>query len=184
GVVAGTPEFMSPEQAVGAPVDARSDLFSLGVVLYAACSGASPFRGEAPFLTLQRVRDEEAVPLEQVDPSLPEWFCAVIHRLLRKDPADRIPSAVELAGLLERSRSAATLTLPGASLRTSTVGPRPRGFRPWWAAALVALLLLAALGVPRYLGRPRADPPEPDRPSPTGFVIAGQPHTYRQLGEA
>src|SRR5262249_47918172 len=79
GVVAGTPEFMSPEQATGAAVDARSDLFSLGAVLYAACTGASPFRGESPFLTLERVRDQEAVPLGQVDSSLPEWFCAVIH---------------------------------------------------------------------------------------------------------
>jgi hypothetical protein len=184
GVVAGTPEFMSPEQATGAAVDARSDLFSLGAVLYAAFTGASPFRGESPFLTLQRVRDQEAVPLGQVDPSLPEWFCAVIDRLLKKDPADRIPSAVELAELLERSRSAATLTLPGATLQTAAVGLSPRGFRPWWAAALVGLLLLAALGVPRYLGRPREDPPEPDRPPRTGFVIAGQPHTYRHLREA
>jgi Protein kinase domain len=184
GVVAGTPEFMSPEQATGAAVDARSDLFSLGAVLYAACTGASPFRGESPLLTLQRVRDREAVPLGQVDPSLPEWFCAVVHRLLRKDPADRIPSAVEVAESLERSRSAATLSPPGATIRKAAVGPSPRGIGHWWAAALVGLLFLAALGVPRYLSRPREGPPEPDRSSPTGFVIAGQPHNYRELGEA
>jgi serine/threonine-protein kinase len=184
GVVAGTPEFMSPEQATAAAVDARSDLFSLGAVLYAACTGASPFRADSPFVTLQRVRDREAVPLGQVDASLPEWFCTVIHCLLRKDPADRIPSAVELAERLEHSRSAATLTLPGVTLRTAAVGPSPRRFRPWWAAALVGLLLLAALGVAWYLSRPRGGPPEPQRPSPTGFVIAGQPHRYRQLGEA
>jgi hypothetical protein len=184
GVVAGTPEFMSPEQATGAAVDARSDLFSLGAVLYAACTGASPFRAESPFLTLQRVHDEEAVPLGQADPSLPEWFCAVIHRLLRKEPAERIPSALELAELLEHSRLPETLTLPRAALRAAAVGPSPRRFRPWWAAALVGLVLLAALGVPWYLRRPREDPPEPDRLSPTDFVVAGQPHTYRQLAEA
>jgi serine/threonine protein kinase len=190
GVVAGTPEFMSPEQAAGAAVDARSDLFSLGAVLYASCTGGPPFRGESPLATLQRVRDQEAVPLGQVDPSLPEWFCAVVHRLLRKDPADRIPSAVELADLLEGSRSAATFTPPGATLRTAAGRPGPRGFLPWRAAAVVGLLLLAVPGVPWYLNRPREDPPEsdrpsePDRPSPTGFVIAGQPQSYRQLGEA
>jgi serine/threonine protein kinase len=190
GVVAGTPEFMSPEQAAGSAVDARSDLFSLGAVLHAACTGDSPFRDESPWLTLQRVRDREAVPLGQADPSLPEWFCAVIHRLLRKDPADRIPSAVELAELLEGSRSAATLPLPGATPRPAAGGPGPRGFRPRRAAALVGLLLLAAAGATWYLNRPREDPPqpdrpsEPDRPSPAGFVLAGQPHGYRQLGEA
>src|SRR5262249_24043534 len=151
------------------------DLFSLGAVLYAACTGASPFRAESPFLTLQRVHNQEAVPLGQVDPGLPEGFCAVIHRLLRKDPADRVASAVELAELLERCRPAATLTLRGATLRTATVGASRRGFRPWWAAALVGSLVLAALGVPWFLSRPREGPPEPGRPSPTGFVIAGQP---------
>src|SRR5262249_39356307 len=132
GVVAGTPEFMSPEQAAGSAVDARSDLFSLGAVLYAACTGASPFRGESPFLTLERVRRAEAAALGQLDPNLPDWFCAVVQRLLKKGPADRIQSAAELAELLERPRSAATLIVPPDTVRTA-VGSSPRKrARLWW----------------------------------------------------
>ncbi|HVK18670.1 MAG TPA: serine/threonine-protein kinase, partial [Fimbriiglobus sp.] len=63
GMIAGTPDFMSPEQASGAGVDARSDLFSLGAVLYTACTGSPPFRGESPLCTLERVRWEAPAPL-------------------------------------------------------------------------------------------------------------------------
>src|SRR5262249_41560149 len=157
-----------------------ADLFSLGVVLYAACAGASPFRAETPFLTLDRVRRAEPAPLGQLDPSLPDWFCTAVQRLLRKDPADRIPSAAELAELLERPRSAATLTVPGDTVRTAAPGPSPPRFRRWWAAALVGPLVLAALGLPRYLRQPKEDFPPPDRPPPTGFVLGGNPPGYHQ----
>jgi serine/threonine-protein kinase len=109
GMVLGTPEFMSPEQATSGPggrvVDARSDLFSLGVVLHAMCSGASPFRGETLLLTLERVRRDQADTLSRLDPDLPDWFCAVVARLLRKDPAEpRIASAAECR-ILERTHA-------------------------------------------------------------------------------
>ncbi len=181
GTVAGTPEFMSPEQAAGAAVDARSDLFSLGVALYAACAGASPFRGESPLLTLERVRRDEATPLDQIDPSLPGWFCSVVRGLLMKDPADRIRSAAELAELLERPAFAPTVVAPRAAVPAPANGPSPRPRRRlWWAAVIAGPLLAAAVS----LRRPQVDPPAPGDPPRTGFVIAGQAPTYGRLPEA
>src|SRR5262245_11703697 len=89
GVVAGTPEYMAPEQARGEPIDASADLFSLGCVLYALCTGASPFRGPTPLAVLRRVCDQEPVPLRSLNPDVPAWLEAVIHRLLAKAPGGR-----------------------------------------------------------------------------------------------
>jgi hypothetical protein len=164
-------------------VDARADLFSLGVVLYAACSGASPFRDESPFLTLERIRCQEAAPLDRIDPSLPPWFCAAVHRLLRKVPADRIASAAELADLLQRHGSAPTLAVPRATAPTAAARPWARRFRRWWVAAIAALLI-AVLGLALYPGRPKHNPVEPDRSPQSGFFIAGQKQGHRRLPEA
>jgi serine/threonine protein kinase len=194
GTVAGTPEYMSPEQAAGGlggeVVDARSDLFSLGVVLYAMCSGASPFRAESPLLTLDRVRRDEPAPLNQIDPALPDWFCAVVRRLLMKDPADRISSAAELADILEGKREVPP--------------PRRRTRRPWWVAAAVVALLGIATAAVVYANRDRPEkeqagpssPPPSDnkeqpgpkpepKPAPrVGFVVAGRAETFATLPEA
>jgi hypothetical protein len=183
GMVAGTPEFMSPEQATGGQVDARSDLFSLGVVLHAACCGASPFRAESYLLTLERVRREQAVPLDQVDPTLPDWFCAVVQRLLMKDPAARVSAAAELADILERPPA-----VHNAPPATGPASPPARAARrAWRVAPLAGLVVLAALagfnrGQPGQ--NPRDDGARTDRPLVTGFVVAGRPQTYRDLSEA
>jgi hypothetical protein len=183
GTVAGTPEFMSPEQAAGGPgeavVDARSDLFSLGVVLHAACGGGSPFRGATPLLTLDRVRRDEAAPLSQIDPAIPPWFCSVVERLLMKDPADRIQSAAELADILEAHPE------PPTAVR---VGPPARAIRRVrWVVPVAGLLVMAAVsGVHfRRSGEaPRDEPAPAERPRPTGFVIAGRPDVFRDLAGA
>jgi eukaryotic-like serine/threonine-protein kinase len=98
----GTPQYMPPEQASGMPVDARSDLFSLGVVLYEMCTGVSPFRAETGMATLRRVRDEQPPGLSKVCPELPAELASVIARLMAKRPADRIQTAAELATTLRR----------------------------------------------------------------------------------
>jgi serine/threonine-protein kinase len=100
GVVAGTPEYVSPEQARGEPVDHRSDLFSLGSVLYALCAGAPPFRGSTALAVLRRVSDETPAPLRERNPGVPAWLEALVARLLAKDPAERFQTAAEVAGLL------------------------------------------------------------------------------------
>ena len=100
GEVAGTPEFMSPEQAQGQPVDPRSDLFSLGAVLYAMCTGRSPFRAKSTVAVLRRVCDEAPRPIRQVNADIPEELVGIIDRLLAKDPEDRFQMAEEVSDLL------------------------------------------------------------------------------------
>jgi serine/threonine protein kinase len=100
GTIAGTPQYMSPEQARGETVDARSDLFSLGTVLYAMLTGRSPFRADSTLAVLKRVCDDPPRPIREVNPDVPEWLAALIDRLLAKAPADRPASAQEVADLL------------------------------------------------------------------------------------
>jgi eukaryotic-like serine/threonine-protein kinase len=100
GVIAGTPQYMSPEQASGEPVDARSDLFSLGSVLYAVATGRPPFRAETTFGVLRRITDTEPRPIRELNPEIPAWLAAIIVRLHAKDPAARFQSAEEIADLL------------------------------------------------------------------------------------
>ncbi len=101
GVIAGTPEYMSPEQARGEFVDQRSDLFSLGSVMYAMCAGRAPFRAETSYGVLRRITDDEPRPIREINPDIPEWLCQIIAKLMSKNPGDRFESADEVAELLE-----------------------------------------------------------------------------------
>lgn len=100
GIIAGTPQYMSPEQARGEPVDARSDLFSLGSVLYAMCSGRPAFRSEHPVAVLRRVCDDTPRPIAELRSDLPEWLIEIVAKLLQKRPEARFQSAQEVADLL------------------------------------------------------------------------------------
>ena len=93
GVVMGTPAFMSPEQARGHAVDFRSDLYSLGAILYRLCSGAPPFARPTVMETLTALVSEDPVPLGERNPTVPPALTALIHRLLARDPACRPDSA-------------------------------------------------------------------------------------------
>ncbi len=101
GVIAGTPEYMAPEQARGEDVDARADLFSLGAVLYAMATGVPPFRGATAIAVLRAVNDETPPPLRTRNPAMPAWLEALVAQLLAKNPDERIQSAGEVAGLLD-----------------------------------------------------------------------------------
>ncbi len=101
GVIAGTPQYMSPEQARGGSVDARSDLFSLGCVLYFLCTGHPPFRADNSFAILRLITDEEPRSIREINPGIPDWLCYVVQKLMAKKPEDRYASASEVADLLE-----------------------------------------------------------------------------------
>jgi serine/threonine protein kinase len=100
-VVAGTPEYMSPEQAQGDPLDHRSDLFSLGCLLYAMCTGRSPFRGSSTIHAIRRVCDDTPRSIQEINREIPDWLVDIINRLLAKKADDRFQSASEVAELLE-----------------------------------------------------------------------------------
>ncbi len=100
GFVAGTPLYMSPEQARGEDSDQRGDLFSLGVVLYELCAGEPPWTGKTPLAVLRQLADEPHRPIAELNPDIPDWLGGIIDRLLAKSPADRIQTAGEVAALL------------------------------------------------------------------------------------
>ncbi|MCI0456702.1 MAG: protein kinase [Gemmataceae bacterium] len=103
GVVAGTPQYMAPEQARGETVDHRADLFSLGSVLYTLCTGQPPFRAGSALAILKRVCEEHPQPVRTINASVPEWLAEVIARLHAKAPEQRFQSATEVAELLRQS---------------------------------------------------------------------------------
>jgi serine/threonine protein kinase len=122
GMVVGTIEYMSPEQALGQPLDARTDLFSLGVLLYQALTGMLPFSGSSATELMLRICRDEPKPFGNARPDLPNELAAVIARCLQKDRERRFASAGEVVQALERllpklSRIAlqATPTLPIAA---------------------------------------------------------------------
>jgi hypothetical protein len=100
GTVAGTPMYMSPEQAEGLAVDSRSDLFSLGTVLYAMATGHPPFRASGTHAVLKRVIEAAPRPIRESNPEVPDWLEAFIAKLHAKKPADRFQTAQEVAEAL------------------------------------------------------------------------------------
>ncbi len=100
GVGYGTPLYMSPEQATHGDLDVRSDLFSLGSVMYHMATGRAPFRGEDNAEILRQVVSGKARPIRQTEPEIPDWFCQIINSLHAKAPQDRLQSARELCDLI------------------------------------------------------------------------------------
>jgi serine/threonine-protein kinase len=100
GLLAGTPNFMSPEQANGTVIDARSDLFSLGSVMYAMLAGHPPFRAPNAYAVVKLLIEESPRVLSSIQPTTPEWLVRLVMRLLEKDRNQRFASAVEVAELL------------------------------------------------------------------------------------
>lgn len=101
GFVVGTPIYMSPEQATGTKIDARSDLFSLGVVLYKLCTGRLPFQGEKVADVMTAILKENPPPAREVNPEVPAKLSRLIERLMSKSPDKRPPDALNLTRLLE-----------------------------------------------------------------------------------
>ncbi|MCG6963122.1 MAG: protein kinase [Acidobacteria bacterium] len=146
GVVMGTSRAMSPEQARGGSIDHRSDLFSLGSLLYEMATGQHPFQGSSPLDTMQRVVRHRPPPAEQVNSQVPEELSFLIENLLEKDPDNRPSSALEVAlALRELSGLWATTTTGHASLsRLTMAARRRRALRQRWLLVAIVVPVIAA----------------------------------------
>jgi eukaryotic-like serine/threonine-protein kinase len=146
GILAGTPHYMSPEQARGNVVDHRSDLFSLGAVLYFMATGHPPFRGSTAFGVLHRICNDTLRPVWQVNKDIPDELSDIIERLLAKKPSQRFASAEEvqeeLASLLSR------LQREGLGRRRFRAWRRmPRRKKVAWTAGTVGACAAIATGI-------------------------------------
>jgi urea transport system substrate-binding protein len=135
----GTPHYMSPEQTRGVTIDHRSDLFSLGVVLYEMASGQLPFDGDDYLNTLVAVSNDDPKPLAELCPELPRTFTDLVHRMLAKDPAERPGGATEIVQALQAIETGKSVTLAYSSPRV------PQKSLSWPRRLLVGLAALIVL---------------------------------------
>ena len=119
GQILGTVRFMSPEQATGRRVDPRSDLFSLGVLLYEMLTGVSPFVGDTPIETLTRICTADETPVHRLDPAVPEAVSELVRRLLEKEPERRLQTAAEAAEALDVLAAGLAAGRPDHELRAA-----------------------------------------------------------------
>lgn len=179
GQITGTPQYMSPEQAMGQPVDPRSDLFSLGSVLYTMCTGRPAFRGDSTIAVLRRLCDDSPRPIGEMNAEIPEWLIEIIDRLMRKKPEDRIQTAAEVAELLNQHLAhlqqpisvPRPARLPAARSELSSRRTRQRSLT---AVTIVVLTLLASVGMIAYLATAQKRFPESN---PLPVEIAGSAPT-------
>ncbi|HET7207563.1 MAG TPA: tetratricopeptide repeat protein [Terriglobales bacterium] len=159
GALVGTLEYMSPEQALGADLDQRSDLFTVGLIFYELLSGKTPYKADTAIASLMKRTQERAVPLSQIDSSVPKALSDIVAHCLERDPIHRFPSARTILQQLEAWDANPNIT-PSAlarmappSSRTVQISlslPQQRGWL--WAAGLALLLLLALMVLPRRVG--------------------------------
>ncbi len=169
GMVAGTPQYMSPEQACGGTIDHRSDIYSLGAVLYALATGRPPVRGDSTLEVLRGIGEQQPPPIIELNETYPDWFQRLVDRLMAKDADRRLQSAAEVAALLRgclaHARSPYRVPLP------EELEKRPSRTGRWlFGAAIVTLGLSAALVLATFVKQPT----ETDAKSPsTGLVDGG-----------
>ncbi|MDQ6635649.1 MAG: serine/threonine protein kinase [Gemmatimonadota bacterium] len=189
GLVIGTPEFMSPEQLLGDPIDARSDLYALGCIVHLMLTASPPFSASTREQMIKRRLTEDAPHIQHLDPGLPDSLDRIVVRLLARNPVERYASAAEVRDALSGTharrhdvvnvlrtpqptpRSAPTLSFESAMLaptEQTDVAPAPR--RRMVLAGLGVVALAGSLLAVRGL---RQDPPPAAAPSKP--VAAAQP---------
>jgi eukaryotic-like serine/threonine-protein kinase len=142
-VIAGTPAYMSPEQTLGEPIDHRSDLFSLGALLYRMVAGKLPFEHEEPQEVMRLIRTQECPSVRSVRPDVPSWLSNCIGQLMAKSPSDRIQSAQSLVDLFDSQ------TVKKSEPRSNSVWRKTQAV----AGICVGICLLAWLGGYLYYER-------------------------------
>ena len=122
--VIGTAQYLSPEQARGERVDARSDLYSAGCLMYELLTGRPPFTGDSPVAIAYQHVTENPVPPSRIDPEIPPWIDAIVLKAMAKNPADRYQSAGEMRSDIQRGLAGMPVAAPptGAYQRTQRMG--------------------------------------------------------------
>ncbi len=139
GAMLGTPDYMSPEQAKGQEVDARSDLFTVGIIFYELLTGKTPYQADTVLGTLLKRTQERARPAIELDPAIPRYLNDVVARCLEIDPRVRYQKASEILADLEAHRRPQATTLRLRMPRIRMVEGHPIR---WIAAALIAVPLI------------------------------------------
>ena len=140
GVLIGTPDYMSPEQTKGVKVDARSDLFSLGIIFYELLSGVAPFKADTAMATMLKRTRERAIPLQQTS-GVPVFLSDIVSKCLETDPGQRYQSAHEVMEDLEKWKSGTVRSAMNPVARWLKYAPRQQ---KWLAAGIAAAILVAA----------------------------------------
>jgi eukaryotic-like serine/threonine-protein kinase len=152
GSIMGTAQYLSPEQAQGQPVDARADLYSIGIVLYELLTGALPFDAESPVTIALKQISEDPVPPMRLNPAVTPALDAVVMRALRKQPGERFQDADEFILALESAMTGGYVeTVAPAEDPVAALEEEDR--RNWGRIAMIALVLLAlaALAIGAWL---------------------------------
>jgi serine/threonine-protein kinase len=185
--IMGTAEYMSPEQALGRPLDVRSDVFSFGVVLYEMIAGVRPFRGLTPGEVLVAIARDPAPPLRWKVPEVDDATDALVERCLAKDPASRFASAAEMVAVLAGGPSDAWSGLRSGALTGPQPPSRPAPRRRMASVAVGLTLIVAAAGAVKVTASRRAAarlavPVAPAAPRPT--AVTDLPPLSTQAPEA
>jgi serine/threonine protein kinase/Tol biopolymer transport system component len=178
GMFMGTPRYISPEMARGATADIRTDIYSLGLLMYEMLTGMPPFDADNPWAVLHQQIEKDPTPIRQIRPDVPAWLEAVVSRAMAKDPLDRFQTPAEMYTALrdrtdtpERVRGAGAPTMMGslpASAQRRRGVPRALIFGIGAVAILVVLGLAGALALGGLGGKATPTPT-------TALVVAQEP---------